>query len=381
MLGEHLHEELVIERSVLKDSYLMELEIAQGIVSDNSCTENNISPSELQHLAFSCYQTFSLEPIQDDIRNASFKEPELIHLMKERLSHKGDDKRLSPSDINQFVKCPFRWMLQSGLKIREKQTEIETIDQRDLGKLYHRILEKFFLRIKNEDGRFHANHLPLYKEYIQEETDNALREAKNKEGAFQESVFAMLRERICSALNHYLEEDAETLNACIVIGPEQPLRKTFHGIDTALSGISDLIVEDANQNTILTDYKTGIMPSASELLAEDDELPLDMQMAAYINMIEDSEKTIVKTARFYSLDKRRFQEVISENKKTRSNAKLPVERTMYQKEIDDVEIVFRQIIDQMNTGEYFVPPERERYFCNECKVSSVCRIPFSGGGL
>jgi CRISPR/Cas system-associated exonuclease Cas4 (RecB family) len=379
MLSEHLDEKLLMKRSLLDDSYLVELNIAQGNISENDFSNKQTSPSEAQRLAYSLYQNNLLEPIQIDIRDMSFRKIELIDSLKKRLSSKNDDERISPSDMNEFIKCPFRWMLQRGLKIREKQTEVETIDQRDLGKLYHRILERFFLRIKNE-GRFRAEHIPIYKKYIQEEVDNALREAKNKEGAFQESVFEMLRERISSALNYYLDEDAETLNGCIVIGPELPLRRKFDGIDVALSGISDLIVEDENQNTIITDYKTGVMPKASELLAEDDDaIPLNVQIAAYISMIEDSKQTNVKTARFYSLDNRKFQKVVSDIPPSRKNSKLPVERDTYQKEIDDVEIVFRLMIDQMNVGEYFIPPQKERLFCNECRVSSVCRILFSGG--
>jgi CRISPR/Cas system-associated exonuclease Cas4 (RecB family) len=375
MLSEHLDEAMLMQYPAHEDSYLLELDIAQGNISH----EEMIAPSETQRIAYSRYQTYSLEPHQEDIRNVPLSNSQLAKLIKDKLSNKHDDVRISPSDMNEFIKCPFRWMLQSGLKIREKQTEIETIDQRDLGTLYHRILEKLYLRIKDE-RRFRAEHLPIYKKYIHEETDAALHEARNKEGAFQESVFEMLRERINAALMQYLELDAEHLNGCIVIGPEQALRKNFSGIDAALSGITDLVVEDENGNTILTDYKTGVMPLVSELVAEDDDAtPLNMQMAAYISMIEDSGKTVVKTARFYSIDKRKFQQVVSDIPPSRKNSKLPVERSAYQKEVDDVEIIFKEMIDHMNAGKYFVPQQKDRHYCSECRVSSVCRIPFSGG--
>jgi RecB family exonuclease len=378
MLHEHFAAEHLIQPSVLDDSYFLELQIAQGRFPKEEFDKQKLAPTEMQRLAYSQYQNMLLNPIQHDIRNTSFENSELIKTVQERLSKKNDDVRISPSDINEYIKCPFRWMLQSGLKINEKQTEIEAIDQRDLGKLYHRILEKFFLKIKDE-GRFRAEHLPIYKKYIYEETDAALHEARNREGAFQESIYGMLRERINAALVQYIETDAENLNGCIIVGPEMPLRKKINGIDAALSGISDLVAEDENGKTILTDYKTGVMPAVSELLANNDELPLNMQMAAYINMIEDSGKTIVHTARFYSIDNRKFQNVVSAIPPKRINAKLPVERIAYQKEVDDVEFVFRKIIDHMNTGTYFVPPLKERRFCNECRVSSVCRISFSGG--
>ncbi len=386
MLGEHLNGgELPMERPVQEDSYLLELQIAQGAGlpgKQPGLFPENSGPSEIQRLAYSRYNTFALEPFQEDLRGTPLQNPDLVEMVKEKLSSKHGDARISPSDINEFIKCPFRWMLQSGLKIREKQTEVETIDQRDLGKLYHRILERFFSRIKEEQTRFRTEDLPGYKKYIREETDEALKEARNREGAFQEPVYEMLRERIYAALTQYLDLDAENLNGCIIVGPEQPLRREFEGIPVALSGISDLVVQDEDGHTILTDYKTGVLPDTSELIAGDEgTVPLNMQIAAYISMIEESGKTTVRVARFYSLDNRRFKEVVSETPPSRSNIRLPVTRDTYQKEVDDVEIIFRQLIDHMNTGEFPVPPPKERYFCNECRVSSVCRIPYSGGDL
>ncbi len=388
MLSEHLDEEVLMEQSLNDDPYLLELQIAEGNISYADCDQNELKvfdehfrPSEIQRLAYSYYQTFLIEPFQNDIRNTSPKTSDLTEMIKQRLICKKDDTRISPSDMNEYSKCPFRWMLQSGLAIREKQTEIETIDQRDLGTLYHRILERFFARVKKEETRFRAEHLSVYKKYIQEETDTALQEARKREGAFQESVFEMLRERINAALIQYLELDAENLNGCVIIGPEQPLCRKFDGIDTALSGISDLVIEDEHGNTTLTDYKTGVMPLVSELLSREDEVPLNMQMASYISMIEDSGKTIVKTARFYSIDNRKFQNVISDIPPKRTNAKLPVKRNEYQDEVADVEIVFRNMIDHIDSGNYFVPELEDRHFCNECRVSSVCRILFSGGDL
>jgi hypothetical protein len=325
------------------------------------------------------YKEFSKSK-QEDFRNTLVKNKKTVEIIKNKICNKKNEMKISPSDMNEYIQCPFRWMLQRGLMIKEKQTEIETIDQRDLGKLYHKILERFFLRIKNEQ-RFRAENLPQYKLFIYEETDKALNEARNREGAFQESVYKMLRERINAALSQYLDKDAENLNGCIIIGPEQALRRKFDGTDVLLSGISDLVAEDEDGKIILTDYKTGIMPAVSELLSEDNEIISNVQMAAYISMIEDSNKTTVKTARFYSLDNRDFRNVVSSIPPQRKNTKLPVEREAYQKEIDDVEILFKEIVDHMNVGNYFVPLPNERYYCNECRVSSVCRIPFSGDRL
>ena len=384
MLTEHLARgELALDDSLLRglgDPYRTELDVARG--TGSSGDPSWAGPTGMQRRAYSYYHTLAMEPFQDDIRDRPLADRDLIDILQLKLSDKKGDRRISPSDINEFLKCPFRWMLQSGLKVREKQTEIETIDQRDLGTLYHRILERFFNRIKAEHTRFRAEDLPRYMEYIREETGTALEEARLKEGAFQAPVFEMLRERILSALSQYLDLDAETLNGCSVVGPEQPLRREFENIPIALAGISDLVMRDDEGNTILTDFKTGVMPSTGELRAENPgEEPLNIQIAAYISMIEKFGRTKVRTARFYSLDNRTFKEVVSEKKPSKSNLKLPVTREEYQKEVEDAERAFRRLAEKMDAGEFMVPPPNKRLFCNECRVSSVCRIPYSGGDI
>jgi ATP-dependent helicase/nuclease subunit B len=55
------------------------------------------------------------------------------------------DRPLSPSRIESWAQCPFRYFLANllGLREREAPEEIETIDPRDRGSLVHKVLEDF----------------------------------------------------------------------------------------------------------------------------------------------------------------------------------------------------------------------------------------------
>jgi hypothetical protein len=305
---------------------------------------------------------------------------ELRRILGERLTLKAGDKkgdpRISPTDLNGYLECPLAWMLQRGLGIWEKQTGIETIDQRDLGILYHRILERFFTRRRG--APFRAEELETYKQDIMEETRAVLDEARAEEGAFQESVYGMLRERICAALKDYLEADAESLGGAEILGAEFPLRKMEAPSGPALTGIADLVLKKAGDRLILRDFKTAVIPRPGDLLAEgEDPAPANVQMAAYINMLEAEGIGVVEDARFYSLDNREFRGVVNAEG---SRKKLPKRREEYDKEVAGVDRVFAALRESMERGTYPVPAPGDRGNCFSCRVSSVCRVPFAGGG-
>ncbi|MDR2535321.1 MAG: PD-(D/E)XK nuclease family protein [Treponema sp.] len=379
------------------DPYLIEAAMAGGKPAPEP-GGFQFYPSKIQKQGWQSFTTLRKPPIAEDLRISPVSDPALRAALQERLTYQARFRRqrmpqpegtqkdetpyITPTDLNEYIACPFKWVLQKALLLKEKQTEIETIDQRDLGVLYHRILERFFKRIKNEDSSFKGENLFLYKTYIIEETQNALKEARSREGAFQESIYAMLERRITAALTDYLTQDLSVLMNAEIIGSEYALEKTYSPIEPRLIGKTDLALEYRDGGLILLDFKTGTMPTKKELLLGDREYPEDLQMAAYIAMIEDdgdkdSIKT-VKTARFYSIDNREFQRVVSEKEEHEKDI---IPRIDYTQAVEAVDKVFAKVTETMNLGAYPVPKYPKRKNCAGCKVSSVCRIPFVGGEL
>jgi len=316
-----------------------------------------------------------------DFRGAPVADSRLAADLRRRLTESRGRHSLSPTDLNEFRACPFAWLLVRGLGIRDKQTEIETIDQRDLGILYHRILERFFLRLQAEETRFHADRLPQYQIVLKEEVEAALLEQQDREGAFQESVYAMLAARIRAALSDYLETDKEYLNGCAIMGAEYPLTRNYGALGINLTGTADLALRSGSGSIVLTDFKTAKAPGAADLTAGDDGLVGNLQMAAYIRMIEDNDAESVAEARFYSLDNRAYQKVVSPEPPARSNARLPVPREQYQSAVDAVDQTVAGIAENLMMGNYPIPDPDYRDVCAACRVASVCRIGYSGGEL
>jgi RecB family exonuclease len=358
---------------------------AEMALADGYSLEDPREPSALQRTGWQAARRtvrpavdFRVSPVMDVELRGALSARLTKKDEKEATGDKTGTERLSPTDLNEYTRCPFAWLLQRGLGIRDKQTEIETIDQRDLGILYHRILERFFLRIKDQGGRFRLDAMDQYRDFLAQEVRAALEERSKEEGAFQESVYAMLETRVYAALADYLEKDAEILNGSTVVGAEHELHQSFPGIGPALGGIADLILVDRNGDYVLTDFKTGQIPKAADLLPDQEDRVENLQMAAYVGMLESDGSGTVKEARFYSLDNRAYQRVISEQKPT-GRSPLPVAREAYQNPIDLAVRLCAAMDASLRCGEYAVPKPKHRWVCASCRVASVCRLPFSGG--
>jgi CRISPR/Cas system-associated exonuclease Cas4 (RecB family) len=325
--------------------------------------------------------------------------PEWLPVKETQDGGKERGRRLSPTDLNEYRNCPFRWMLVRGLGVQERQTMIETVDQRELGMLYHKILERFFNGIANDENErvYRQNRLGDYLKTLAAETDRALEEARSREGAFQESVYGMLRRRINAALYAWLEKDAPVLDGCEVMGAEYPLRKEYTEEGLALSGKADLVLkrgggaDEAAAGSapagryVLTDFKTAVIPAVKDLLRDPGtgEPPRNVQMAAYIAMLEEgreadgaTDRRRVVAARFYSLDLRKYRKVLDEA--AEAGGRLPVPRDAYQGELDAVERILRRAAGALASGTYAVPARKDRR-CGNCPVSSVCRANYIGG--
>ncbi|MDR2446282.1 MAG: PD-(D/E)XK nuclease family protein [Treponema sp.] len=371
----------ITQQPVLPDPYQVETAILSGRASKIPAA----CPSDIQKKGWEAFNVIQEKPGGIDMRTTAITQGDLRAEVEKRLctqkrdqSQKSgmEDVRLSPSDLDEYLACPFKWVLQRGLGVKEKQTEIETLDQRDLGRLYHSILERLWIRIQENHGRFQIQELDVYKKYLDEEMRQAIDKAQNNEGYFQKPIYDMLKPRVKAALEDYLDRDAENLNGKTIAGAEYPLRKTYAAAP-ALSGIADIVLNDEEGGHIIRDYKTKTIPSAAELWANEDDFPSNVQMASYIAMLEASgagnrdaaaESPIVKDARFYSIDNREFRPVIDEDNP----------HSEYEKEIAAVDLVVEKIAAAMRGGEYMTPKTISRAVCRDCVVSSVCRKPYIG---
>jgi len=314
-----------------------------------------------------------------DARRDPFSDPALRERIKAKLCGDAGAPRISPTDLNELSSCAWSWLLRRGLGIKEKETEIATVDARELGSLYHRILERLFKRMALAGPRFRIGNLPTYKTMLKEECTAALLERSQVEGAFQESVYAMMETKILSALEAFLDQTMPKLEAAALVGAEHPLRREYPEYALALSGKADLVVKANDGSLALYDFKTGQVPSPGDLAPDDDGNLGNYQIAAYIRMLENGVTDKVRNAAFYSIENRTFTNVLSTEVKRKSNQALPLSRDEYESGLDALDDMFQAAAGMLAEGSFAIPYPGFRQACATCMVKSVCRLPFSGG--
>lgn len=357
----------------LEDIYVME-ETGSFIIE-------NKRPFEVQHIAWGRSRQ-ALRPYEKnkDFRKAPIDSEALRDALYKSLTTKKEPNHISPTDINQFITCPFQWLLTRGLKITEPQLEIETIGQKDIGILYHAILEAFFNSLKEKAGqRIRANEITSYKELIHNLIQEKILAQRNEEGAFQESVYEMLSERIQEHLFTYIDKEIPNLDACSVLGPEYPLRKQYPELGIYLAGTADLILMDTTGELIIVDYKTNNAPKKKDLVLDTNGMVSNVQMAAYITMAENQLKTTVGRASFYSIEQRSSIKVIDPAGPPKTNSVLPVIRADYEPVLTALNNTLTDMVQYLTTGQYPVAAPANRSVCTDCPIKAVCRINFSGG--
>ena len=351
------------------------------VIEESKAHHNGVAPYTTQLEGWHRSQrSFRPYNIRQDLRKTPIDRATLRGALYRRLTTKGESNHISPTDINQFITCPFQWLLTNGLGITEAQLEIETIGQKDIGILYHCILESFFNYIKEQPGkRIYANKVDHYKAVIQDLIKDKISAQRNQEGAFQESVYEMLSDRIREHLFAYLEQNIPSLDECSVIGPEYPLRKHYADLGIYLAGTADLILMDRVEQLIIIDFKTNWVPQKKDLLPDEDRRVSNFQIAAYISMAEEQLQRAVSQASFYSIEQRTNIEVIHPAGPQKKNSKLPVIRSDYTPVLESLDQTLALMVEYLKNGKYPVVDPADRRRCTACPVKAVCRINFSGG--
>ncbi|MDR3167147.1 MAG: PD-(D/E)XK nuclease family protein, partial [Treponema sp.] len=195
--------------------------------------------------------------------------------------------RVSATDLNDFFTCSLFWLYKKIFIIREFSPEAQLLDDASRGLLYHRILEKLFTRIREEEGIFNPEHLEIYRRWIQFYT----RETVQKESAFKGplasplvSAQAKTIERRIFAL---LKTEAKYFSGYTVTILESSFKVFRDGL--LLNGIIDRVSCSPEGDPVIFDYKTGAIPSRGDSILSESSTLANFQIPLYIKLYEESQ--------------------------------------------------------------------------------------------
>jgi len=227
-------------------------------------------------------------------------------------------------DLNVYYGCALFWLYDRVFGAREFSLEAALLDDTSLGILYHKILEKLFVKIKNEDRVFDSGRLGVYKSWAFEITREAIKEHPAFKGPLAVPLVSPQAAGMAKKIERLLELEAANFSGYEV--SELELHVNRKAGDLLINGVIDRVSVSPDGEPVIIDYKTMYLPE--QTAAEDlSEVPLsEFQMPLYIKLYEEmaaakGEASLkVSGAFFYSINGRRIKAVVGETAGGRSNA-------------------------------------------------------------
>jgi RecB family exonuclease len=285
------------------------------------------------------------------------------------LGRDGGLKISATEDLNVFFTCPALWLYRRIFSLSDFHSEAQLMDDKSLGSLYHKILEKLFSRIREEDDLFIPEHLDAYYRWIGEYTGDAIKQYPPFQGPLALPLLVSQAELIAKRLRRLLKTEAAYFPRYGIGELESPLALIKDGV--RLTGILDRISISPGGGHVIVDYKTNAVPARTEC-TETGESPLrDFQIPMYIRLYEENSGHRVEEAFFVSIHKHAVTAVFGKQKKGEDTTL----RKKYQPTMDAFEGYAEQFKNALCSLD-FSPKEISYKNCLACGYKRICRTTF-----
>ncbi|MFN2311059.1 MAG: PD-(D/E)XK nuclease family protein [Spirochaetia bacterium] len=277
---------------------------------------------------------------------------------------------LSSGPIEAYRNCPFGYLLQYGLRLREVSAVREYESALDTGNLYHHILEVLFRRIADNaptDGSFHSSRLPLYKTYLEHAIRETLESWAPAQLQLDAAAYPAAELRASDYLGALLEREVVLLEGASVIELEKSLHIVQADSPVVLSGRVDRVGALPNGEYFFLDYKRKNLAKAKELIPGADG-PEKLQLPLYDLMLREEYGRPAEAAYYVGLESTKYQAVFG-----------PVEHKPYldaehrEAAVHLVRELIHTCVTGIQAGKYQMPHNTG---CENCAFPGICRAKF-----
>ena len=270
-------------------------------------------------------------------------------------------------DLNEYFNCTLKWLYKRILGIGEFSLEASLLDDISLGILYHRILEKLFDKIKNEDVSFNSVRLDIYKSWAMGITKAAIKEEPAFKGPLAVPLVSPQAAGMSKKIAALLDIEAKLFDKYKVVELELPVE--FKTGELLIRGIIDRVSVSPEGEPVIVDYKTNFLPDQTGI-NDLQEVPLsEFQMPLYIKLYEEKSGGLAHSAFFYSINSRKIKVVVGENTSGRSKTLSREEYTPFLEALEQQIEEFAQKVKALD----FVPREIHFRDCLACMYKTICR--------
>ncbi|RKZ22461.1 hypothetical protein DRQ18_02520 [bacterium] len=261
-----------------------------------------------------------------------------------------DEFEFSPTRIDLYFQCPYRFYLEYVLGIREEKEE-EELEGKGLGKLVHETLQRFYSEIREgppEDGK---RLFEIFEELFR------------RDYPVPSGRTLLRKELVKERLRMFVEEEKKRKPFKVLMLERSITTQTGR---FRIKGVVDRVDEEDGRFVVI-DYKTGYQVKTPLSFTPDDREDLrngkrSVQLDTYLYLLSkrgevDPDRTEV---RFYSFRENKYLE----KRFTKYGSKREVE--LFEGFLISV---LEEIVDENNPFE----PNYESNLCDSCPYAALCR--------
>ena len=279
------------------------------------------------------------------------------------------------NDLVEFYQCPVMWLYRRILGVREYSLEAALLDDLSLGILYHRILEKLFTKIREEDGPFRAARLEVYKSWTLDLTRAAIQEHPAFRGPLAIPLVLPQARGMAQEIRGLLDVEARYFDGWETRELEVPL--SYRVADIHIKGIIDRVIYSPQGEGVIIDYKTRGLPDQVSLqeLEEDPQGARlrEFQLPLYVKLYEEKKAQALEGAYFSSITEHKMRAALGSHLGSRAQGPSREEYGVYLDKVQEQIEEFDQKVRALD----FTPPVMDFKTCQACEYKTICRSTYS----
>jgi RecB family exonuclease len=291
-----------------------------------------------------------------DLTAGRISKPELADAVLARLCNGEETLRVSPTNLDIWNQCRFRFLLGRALHLEEAGFDTVFSDPRESGILFHRLLAKA-LRMLDESDDMET------EEGRAKSVAQLLRSVLTPwfGPRFLPPVRNDMRRRAEHYLLTFLEAERRRFPGARLYTVEDTLEVAFDSSKMVLYGRIDRISEQ-DGGYIVVDYKTRLWAKRAGMVTTGGEL-YSFQVPLYLLLVEGSYGE-VSEALYYDIDKGSYDSVFGGEKPWFDEAE---REDLLRQTKRAISQMYRSVVD----ADFETP--RPKGGCNPCEFRPVCR--------
>jgi RecB family exonuclease len=211
--------------------------------------------------------------------------------------------RITPTALESFQACPFRFLIQRGAKIEEEEYQPPLFSARETGELMHRVFQIFNEALLQRNLSLEEKNIPLIGELLAAALAEAGAGHARSHPLPPAPIWRLLLRRIEQLVRFQVE-----LECGGPPGPGQTLLFAEHRLQLGIPGEAVILtgkidrISRRGEEIMLLDYKKNRLPSKTDIFGSE---PVSFQMPFYLYLMEENGLPAARAV-YYSLEQQRF---------------------------------------------------------------------------